>query len=135
MKLRKGTLVKTSEGKIGEVIEVEGFVVKNLQGTIITDVYDDWDTCESYRLSINKEFTVCKIPNVVKLGKNAYQIYSTNLRELSVIYFSFYDCMGNLVIMKQSQNSGLLLKKFLEKANIRYYMSDDYNKLQETIKR
>lgn len=124
MKFSKGTLVKTSQGKIGEIIETEGYVIKDLNDITISDTYDDYDVCDNYRLSLNKDFTVCKIPCIVKLGKNGHPIYTKNLKYLPVIYFKFRDFYGNDVVMRQYQNTALILKKFLEKSNIKYYMSD-----------
>ncbi len=122
---KKGDIVKTSRGNFGEIVEVEGYVVENLSGLVITDTYESFETCDAYRLSINKEFKTKKIPHIIKLGKNVYPMYSKNLHQLDEIYFIFKDFRDNYVILKEKQDSALLLKYFLEKSKIKYFMSDD----------
>lgn len=129
MRIRKGTLVKTTMGKIGEVVESESWVIKDENGIIVSDAYPNKNVCDIYRMEINSKYTTSKLPCLVKLGKNVFPIFSNNLEYLKVIFFKFKDYYGNEVVLRQNQSSGLILKKFLEKANIKFFMYSDESEI------
>lgn len=127
VQIKMGDLVQTTKGKIGEVLEPESWVIKDKNGTVISNGFFDKNVCEAYRLEFNPEYQIEKLPCIVQLGKNAYPIFSNNLIKLKYIYFEFKDLNSNDVILKQNQTTGLFLKKFLDKSNIKYYMYGELN--------
>ena len=52
-KFKKGTIVETTQGKIGEVFDSEGFVIKNTEGVTVSEVFEDYDVCDAYRMEAN----------------------------------------------------------------------------------
>lgn len=127
---KRGTIVETTQGKIGEVFDSEGFVIKNTEGVTVSEVFEDYDVCDAYRMEINPLFTTEKVPCIVKLGKNLHPIFAKNLKHIPFIFFKFKDFNGNIVQLKQNQTTGFLLKRFLDKSNIKYTM---FSKYQEDI--
>lgn|SRR5690606_24331976 len=127
-KFKRGTIVETTQGKIGEVFDSEGFVIKNTEGVTVSEVFEDYDVCDAYRMEVNPSFTIEKVPCLVKLGKNLHPIFAKNLKYIPIIYFKFKDYDGNIVHLKQNQTTAFMLKKFLDKSNIKYTMySKDVN--------
>lgn len=125
---KRGTIVETTQGKIGEVFDSEGFVIKNTEGVTVSEVFEDYDVCDAYRMEVNPSFTTEKVPCLVKLGKNFHPIYAKNLKYIPIIYFKFKDYEGNIVHLKQNQTTAFMLKRFLDKSNIKYTMySKDVN--------
>lgn len=131
VRFRKGTIVETTQGKIGEIFEPEGFVIKNKDNTTVSEVFESWDVCEAYRMEINETYKTERVPCLVKLGKNFYPIYSKNLKYIPTIYFNFRDFNGKSIILRQNQTTGLILKKFLDKANMIYFMYSSEEELNK----
>lgn len=130
---KRGTIVETIQGKIGEILDSEGYVIKNSIGTTISEVYEDFSTCDAYRIEINPLFSTEKVPAFVKLGKSIFPIFNKNLRYLPTIYFKFKDNDGKYVHLRQNQETGLILKKILDKTNMRYYMFSSEEEMKNHV--
>lgn len=120
--MRKGTIVQTSQGKIGEIVQPESWVIKNENDETVSETFENRDVCDTYRLEINSNYTIQKVPSYVKLGKGLFPIFQKNLKYLPTIFFKFKDFYGNITVLRQNQKTGIVLKKFLDKSNIKYYM-------------
>jgi hypothetical protein len=127
--IKKGSLVQTTKGKIGEVLESESWVIKDKNNFTVSGPFMDKETCEAYKYEINPEYSVDNLPCIVQLGKSAHPIFSKNLKHLKTIYFKFKDYNNNNVVLKQTQTTGLILKKFLDKSNIKYLMFENEDEL------
>lgn len=130
---KRGTIVETTQGKIGEVFDSEGFVIKNTEGVTVSEVFEDYDVCDAYRMEVNPSFTTEKVPCLVKLGKKFHPIFAKNLKYIPIIYFKFKDFNGNIVLLKQNQTTGFMLKRFLDKSNIKYTMYSEIDSNIENV--
>jgi len=133
IEMKKGTIVQTTKGKIGEVVESESWVIKDTDGVSVSDSFNDKDVCDAYRIELNSEFITSKLPCLVKLGKKVFPIYPNNLKYIKTIYFKFKDLYGNIVTLRQNQSTGLILKKFLDKSNIKYYMYTSEEDMEQDV--